>query len=467
MLYLEGVIEVRTGSLRNAYRALLEGARLTADCSFTLELLQEAAEAAAYAGAIDVVAEVSKLVTQISPVTERQHFQVASATAWMAIWAGDHAAADMAFADALHRAQALEDPRALVWAADSASVARGFGAGLPYAARAVALARSQGLLSLLPLALHRYAQELIWNSEFSLAYAAAQEGYRLAIDVGYGTGGHLANIATIEAVWGRDDDARRHAGEALTIGRQSGSSLLASGAEFTLGFVELTAGRSDEAVDRLLELTAPERPGTHPTIALAAIPDLVEAAVRVGRTVEVEEPLARFRTWVELAPTDAGKALLARCRALLDQHGAEAAFGEALALARALPPFQRARSELLFGEWLRRQRRRQEARPHLRAATESFCSLGALPWEQRAEGELRATGETARKRDPSTLDQLTPQELQIAGLVAAGLTNREIAEQLFLSPRTIDYHLRKVFSKLGIASRTALVRQGLPQHETI
>jgi DNA-binding NarL/FixJ family response regulator len=98
----------------------------------------------------------------------------------------------------------------------------------------------------------------------------------------------------------------------------------------------------------------------------------------------------------------------------------------------------------------------------LRAALELFRSLGTTPWEQRAEAELRASGETARKRDPSTLDQLTPQELQIASLVADGLTNRAIAEQLYLSPRTIDYHLRKVFSKLGIASRTELVRHGLP-----
>ena len=86
-----------------------------------------------------------------------------------------------------------------------------------------------------------------------------------------------------------------------------------------------------------------------------------------------------------------------------------------------------------------------------------------MPWAGRAEAELRATGETVRKRDPSHCDQLTPQELQIAGLVAEGLTNREIAAQLFLSPRTVDYHLRKVFTKLGIASRTELVRDGLPR----
>jgi DNA-binding NarL/FixJ family response regulator len=128
-----------------------------------------------------------------------------------------------------------------------------------------------------------------------------------------------------------------------------------------------------------------------------------------------------------------------------------------------LSPLQRARTELLYGEWLRRQRRRTDARVHLRAALQAFRRLGAIPWAERAEAELRATGETARKRDVSAADQLTPQELQIAGLVTDGLTNREIAAQLYLSPRTVDYHLRKVFTKLGIASRTDLVRGGLPR----
>jgi DNA-binding NarL/FixJ family response regulator len=124
---------------------------------------------------------------------------------------------------------------------------------------------------------------------------------------------------------------------------------------------------------------------------------------------------------------------------------------------------ERARTELLYGEWLRRERRRQEARVHLRAALDLFRGLGMRLFAERAEAELRASGETARKRDPSTLDDLTPQELQIAGLVAEGQTNKEIGAQLFISPRTVDYHLRKVFSKLGISSRTQLVRDGLPK----
>jgi DNA-binding NarL/FixJ family response regulator len=93
--------------------------------------------------------------------------------------------------------------------------------------------------------------------------------------------------------------------------------------------------------------------------------------------------------------------------------------------------------------------------------------VGTPLWEERAEAELRATGETARRRDPSLLDQLTPQELQIAGLVSDGMTNREIAARLYLSPRTIDYHLRKVFSKLGLSSRTELARMGLPQQQSV
>ncbi|HTP24000.1 MAG TPA: helix-turn-helix transcriptional regulator, partial [Solirubrobacteraceae bacterium] len=150
-------------------------------------------------------------------------------------------------------------------------------------------------------------------------------------------------------------------------------------------------------------------------------------------------------------------ALLARCLGLIDEPRAEEHFARAIELGDALSPFDAARTELLFGEWLRRHRRRADARRHLRSALERFARVGMAPWEARARAELRATGETARRRDPSTRDELTPQELQIARLVATGKTNPEVAAQLFLSPRTIDYHLRKVFAKLEIASRAELV----------
>jgi DNA-binding CsgD family transcriptional regulator len=133
-------------------------------------------------------------------------------------------------------------------------------------------------------------------------------------------------------------------------------------------------------------------------------------------------------------------------------------FEESLALSAAALPFDLARIHLLYGEHLRRERRRTDSRVQFRAALDGFERFGAEPWAERARAELRASGETARRRDPSTTAQLTPQELQIARFVAEGLSNKEVAAQLFLSPRTIDSHLRNVFSKLAISSRTQLAR---------
>src|SRR4029453_6997507 len=116
-------------------------------------------------------------------------------------------------------------------------------------------------------------------------------------------------------------------------------------------------------------------------------------------------------------------------------------------------PFDAARTELAYGEMLRRRRRRSQARTHLRTAYETFERLGAAPWAAKAGAELRATGETAHRRETGTIDRLTPQELQIVRLVGDGGTNREVAAQLFLSPRTVDYHLHKIFTKLGMSSR--------------
>jgi DNA-binding CsgD family transcriptional regulator len=151
-----------------------------------------------------------------------------------------------------------------------------------------------------------------------------------------------------------------------------------------------------------------------------------------------------------------------------DAEEADRLFAEALdERADGERPFERARTELAFGEHLRRTRRRLEAREHLRSALDGFEALGARQWAERARVELRASGQTARRRDPSTRGDLTQQELQIARFVGQGLSNREVAAQMFLSPRTIDFHLRNVFRKLGITSRMQLaqldlVREGDP-----
>jgi DNA-binding CsgD family transcriptional regulator len=294
---------------------------------------------------------------------------------------------------------------------------------------------------MLPLALQHQAAALLDRDRLDLALAAAEEGYRLALDTGqtWATSWHLATMAMVEAIWGRSEQARDHAGQLLALGRNREAPYLIGIAEWRLGLLHLTEGRPDQATGHLLAATAADSAESHPMIALRAVPDAVEAAVRAGRQAELTTRFARYQEWVARTPTGEHSALCSRSR---------------------------ARTELLYGQWLRRQRRRQEARRHLRASADLFHQLRALPWEDHATAELRATGETGRKRDPSALDQLTPQEQHIAGLVADGLTNAEIAARLFLSPRTIDYHLRKVFTKLGIASRTELARLILPQRTT-
>ena len=151
----------------------------------------------------------------------------------------------------------------------------------------------------------------------------------------------------------------------------------------------------------------------------------------------------------------------ARVRALASEGGvAEGLYRRSIEhLSSTRLRLELARTQLLYGEWLRRERRRLEAREQLRTALEAFTSMGAEAFAGRAESELQATGERARKRTVETLGELTPQETQISRLVAQGHTNREIAAQLFISPSTVEYHLRKVFRKLGVKSRTQLAHR--------
>jgi DNA-binding CsgD family transcriptional regulator len=191
------------------------------------------------------------------------------------------------------------------------------------------------------------------------------------------------------------------------------------------------------------------------------LPDLVEASARAGRTTDARRAADRYARWAEHTGQAWTRAIAARCQALVtSEDGAAELFAEAAALHRTdgTHPFERARTDLLHGEWLRRARRRSEARGPLRAAADVFAELGALPWAERARAELRATGEsrTGPGPGPDLLAELTPQELQVVRLAATGLSNRDIAAQLFLSPRTVGYHLYKAFPKLGVASRAQL-----------
>ena len=235
----------------------------------------------------------------------------------------------------------------------------------------------------------------------------------------------------------------------------------AADARYALGLLALGAGRAAESLQHLEALWAPGPLPGHLELAVVATPLLVEAAVRAGEPERCRDQLAAYLAWAAASRSPSAPALAARCRALTST-GAEAErhFREALRLHRqtANRPMEHAWTELLYGEFLRRQRRRVHARVPLRDALEAFERLGLSAWAERARRELRAAGQTARKRNPSTLQQLTPQELQVVATVGEGASNREAAAKLFITPRTVAYHLHMIFGKLGISSRAELVR---------
>jgi DNA-binding NarL/FixJ family response regulator len=194
-----------------------------------------------------------------------------------------------------------------------------------------------------------------------------------------------------------------------------------------------------------------------------AMIELIEAAGRIGKEAVAAPALARLVHITDASGTDWALAIQARCRALLSNSAkAEELYREAIdRLVQTPLRLDLARTHLAYGEWLRRERRQRDARQQLRLADGLFTEFGMEGFAERARVELRATGEHARKRSVETRSDLTPQEAQISRLVAQGATNQEIAAQLFISPSTVEYHLRKVFSKLAVKSRTQLAQRVL------
>ncbi|MBY8884959.1 AAA family ATPase [Streptomyces sp. PTM05] len=333
------------------------------------------------------------------------------------------------------------------------------------AAALAADARARGGFGQLPTILFFLAEAELFHGRPRDALAGATEALRIARDTGQRqwTSQLTAFLAHLAAVEGDADACRRLADEALAVTGQGAAAAIAPGtpwAQWALGLLDLGAGRAREALDRLEALA--NGPMRHHVSATRAIPDLVEAAVRLGCPERAAGPLAYFRRWAELTGQPWAEALALRCRALVAEADDEAqtSYERALALyggdTGGERPFERARTALLHGEWLRRGRRRTRARVPLREAIEVFERLGATPWAERARAELDATGESVPRGGAAGPAGLTPQESQIVRLAARGLSNRDIAAQLFLSPRTVGYHLYKAYPKLGVAARGEL-----------
>ncbi|MFF4803360.1 AAA family ATPase [Streptomyces sp. NPDC001351] len=326
------------------------------------------------------------------------------------------------------------------------------------ASAAVAHCRDHGVGGWLPTTLHLLAQVELALGRRDDAQAHAAEALRLAdyYDLHHRVAHLRALLAVLAAARGEEDRTRELADLALEYTRPRGVGRGTSDALWALGLLDLGSGQSQRALERLE--TARDEAG-HALMARHLLPDLVEAAVRAGRPERAKAPADAFAACADTLRQPAVDAQLLRCRALAGPDSqAEEHYLAALDLHSADDSFEQARTELLFGEWLRRQRRMLDARERLRAALERFDRVGARPWARRAQTELRAAGghhDPALAAD-SPIARLSPQEREVVRLAATGATNREIATQLLLSPRTVGHHLYRAFPKLGISSRTQL-----------
>jgi DNA-binding CsgD family transcriptional regulator len=318
----------------------------------------------------------------------------------------------------------------------------------------VAEARAAGALGLLPTLLFFLAESELFHGNRQEALAHGTESLRIAEDTGQSqwAGQMHSFLACLAAVTG-DEAAVREAVERSQDAGIAGRPW----SQWAMGQLELGLGRAAECLDRLGPLV--NGPQRFHVCGLRAVPDLVEAAVRLRRPERAAEPFDYFSRWAGRSGEPWAAALVLRCEALLgDEADAEKRYLAALKLhAEQHRPWDLARTELLYGEWLRRARRKAEARGPLRTALWAFEQLEAEPWAARARTELEASGTAVpQDRVSRPLAGLTPQESQIVRLAAQGLSNRDIAAQLFLSSRTVGYHLYKAYPKLGVGSRGEL-----------
>lgn len=467
--HLRGHIATRMGPVREGQRILLDGADLAGDVDAdqAVVMLAEAVNAAFYRGDVAAMRHAaSRIRPLVGPNSSRRaSFFAAIAQGMALIFSGDgdrDGAALVREAVAVVEAsdELSDDPRLLAWAAMGPLWLRESEAGRTLIDRALDVARRQSAVGVLPFLLSHVAVD----GMASARWAQAEVGFHEAIDLARETGQRtdlafaLARLAWLEGRQGKQAACRSHAAEARTLAGDLDLGLTEIWSIAALADLELGLGHPDAALEHFEAQHAALIARGVGDVDLSPQPELVELSLRLGRREQAVSQLASFEREATAKGQPWALARAARCRGLvsgddeLDRH-----FLDALGLHDETPDvFETGRTRLAYGARLRRARQRLRAREQLRAAVAIFDQLGAAPWSDLASAELAATGETARRRDPSTRSQLTPQELQIALLLAAGRTTREAAASLFLSPKTIEYHLRSTYRKLGISSRDEL-----------
>jgi len=444
------------GRQAEAYRLLVEAAgELTGHRA--VETLIEAVYVAWFTGQRELVDAVDRLTELRVPAEDRLLPMTRLLISGLSVAIGRPAAEplDKACAEAVRAAG--DDYRELLFACGVLVATGRDRQARELVESLVADTRARGTIAWLPNLLFVQAEAQLAHGQHRDAATTAEEALRIATDAGLSQWpGQLgAVLAHLAAITGDERRCRELTDPVLATPNDPGLPR----ARWALGLLDLGLGRAGAALDGLAELAGgADQYGVSVT---RSVPDLVEAAVRAGARDRAAESFARFAKWAERSGQPWAEALALRCRALLSpDEEAEGHYRAALERHQTdHRVFERARTTLLYGEWLRRARRKAEASTQLRAALAHFERLNATPWTTRAAAELTATGVTGASGGSAptgVAGALTPQELQIVRLAARGLSNRDIAAQLFLSPRTVGYHLYKAYPKLGVLSRGEL-----------
>lgn len=462
-LELRGAIAARTGSLAEARDTFRAAAAEAPDVDSRVVLLADAINASFYLSdtgtGVHLAVEIEGLLERVVAPRMRAVGQIAAGAARILANRGGSELIRAGVELLAATDDVGTDPRRLPWLMVGPLFLRDSGTPAAFR-RAVHEARAEVAVGALPHLLFHLARDEATTNQWTRAEATYDEAIRLALETGQDTelAMSLAGLAWLQARLGRAKDCRRLVAEALPICRHQDIHAGRIWLLFALGELELSLGNPREALVHLDELDAllGSLQVTDPD--LSPTPERTDALARLGN----RDSALRIALDFHAAAVSKGQPwAMARAERTLgmlsDDTLVDTHFQASLGFhADTLDVFETARTQLAYGARLRRARRRVDARPHLRAALTTFDELRATPWADLAATELAATGEPIRRREPTGIHTLTPQELQVSLLLAEGKTIREAAAALFLSPKTVEYHLRKVYLKLGIRSRTEL-----------